>query len=436
MKIKNMYKPLLSNPALGLSVLVIVGLYFAGGSTDVLALKTGAESIFSSNKVIRVITVSIAGLGAFILLNIRQGASIAVLTRGNLLFLTMLGIWAVFTVFFSPMKSMTLFKGAEILTACMIAGLIVCSFNRSAKINGFIIGIFWVYVFSTFSALLELAIVGTAGNKELVGVTPLLSTMMQSRYPPMVGNGLGFLGALTSLFGLYLFDGLSKRKVVKKLLAVVIIFGGSTVLFLSYTRSILVFFIVAVLFYSILEKRFGRVFLLVGVIVGMLIVGSVREAMTDHMRRGATDQQIVSLSGRLAFWGQIFSQDTIRLISGGGFATGTLFQNYENLNKKVFAYGNAHNSIAELVGNAGLIGAFLWLLIVIRIPFQLIRARRRCSGETRRSLLHFNSFISSVFLLSVSRSLMNSTFVYLDYFYFIFLGLIVYGQINGSRASH
>lgn len=435
MHIRETLKTFRTIPALGLSLLIILGLYFSPGAVDALALKSGTGGFLSSNKLLRVITVGIAGAVAFILLNIKKGASLGALFKGNLAWLTLFAFWALFSVVFSPLKSLTVFKGGELVIACMLAALLLCSANKPAASVDYMKGIFWIYVVSTFSALLELMIVGSAGHKALVGMTPLLDTMMQSRFPPMVGNALGFLGALSALFGVYLFDATPSRKFVGKAIAVGIVGAGVAVLFLSYTRSVLVFFGLAVLCYSLLEKKYGRAVLLVLAVIGMLLVGSVREAVFEHMRRGATDQQISTLSGRLQFWGTIFSRDPLYLVTGGGFATGTLFQDYNSVNKKVFAYGNAHNSVAEIASASGLIGVGLWLGLGIRVFFQLLKSRRRLKISGPRSDQLFNSFVISLFLLSALRTLMNSTFVYVDYFFFVSVALLVYGQVYGAGRS-
>jgi O-antigen ligase len=421
-------KTLIHNPALSIAVIFIIGLVLSPSGADVAALKRGTVDIASSGKLSRIITVGLAGLLTLGVFMSNPANRIKAMFTGNLRYLTIYACLALLTVVFSQLKGMTMFKGIEVLLICMVGAIIATSKDRESSAITFTTGVFWIYTLSVFSALIELAVFGSAQHKQLVGATPLLSTQMESSYPPMVGNGLGFLGALTALFGLYRFDMPQARNRTKAI-ALIILAAGAVILFLSYTRSVLLFFIVSVLIIAAYEKRTIRIGVILITVISLLAAPGIQDKVIDHLRRGATDEQITSLSSRTQFWDTILKRDPVQLMVGEGFATGTLFQDYQSRGThKVFTSRNAHNSVLEIIMSSGFIGAAIWLTIIIRIGLQMVKIRRKLRSMKEWGRLHFHHFMMGVFVLSVLRSIMNSTFVYVDYFFFVFLAMIMYTE--------
>ncbi|HIN93181.1 MAG TPA: hypothetical protein EYM99_10230 [Alphaproteobacteria bacterium] len=419
-------KTLFANPALVVTLIIIIGLILSPTGADVGGLKQGTVGIASSGKIWRVITI---GLAAFIILGLFMSnptKRFKAMFAGNLRYLTLYACLALLTVVFSQLKTMTIFKGVEVLLICMLGAIIATSRDREASAITFTKGVFWIYTISTFSALIELAVFGSAHHKQLVGETPLLATQMESSYPPMVGNGLGYLGALTALFGIYRFDSPGARTRIKGI-ALIILGAGATILFLSYTRSVLLFFIISVLMIAAFEKRTIRIGIIMITMVSLLAVPGVQDKVVDHLKRGSTDEQIGSLSNRINFWEAIFKRDPVQLMVGEGFATGTLFQNSDGgASSKIFTQRNAHNSVVEIIMSSGVIGAAIWLTIIGRMAVQMVKIRRKLRNMKDWAALHFHHLMMGVLLLSALRSTMNSTFVYVDYFFFVFLSLIMY----------
>jgi O-antigen ligase len=233
---------------------------------------------------------------------------------------------------------------------------------------------------------------------------------------------------LTALFGLYRFDMPQARNRTKAI-ALIILAAGAVILFLSYTRSVLLFFIVSVLIIAAYEKRTIRIGVILITVISLLAAPGIQDKVIDHLRRGATDEQITSLSSRTQFWDTILKRDPVQLMVGEGFATGTLFQDYQSRGThKVFTSRNAHNSVLEIIMSSGFIGAAIWLTIIIRIGLQMVKIRRKLRSMKEWGRLHFHHFMMGVFVLSVLRSIMNSTFVYVDYFFFVFLAMIMYTE--------
>ena len=420
-KSASIYSRIVNNYGLVVVIILFLGMMF--GDSAHADLSSG--DIFSTGKLSRLISVGLAGGLAIVFFSLRFSKGIKALFKGNLALLTAYGMLAFFTIVFSEIRMLTLFKSAEILIVVVVVALVLSERGREDASIFFVKVIFWVYVVSCVTALLETVIVGAEHHKTLVvGVTPLLSTMMQSTYPPMSGNGLGYLGALASMFGIYLYDSDDiKIKTIRRFVAVIVVLVGFSVLFLSYTRSILAFYLLGVIVLFVLEKRWLRVVAMLGSMVSALAMPQVQEKIVDHLRRGSSDEQLASLSGRTDFWADIFSRDPLQLLVGEGFAAGSRMAYFRDGNLI-----NAHNSIAEIVVNVGVIGAVIWLMLMLRIGFNLLKIRRRLKRARAWSLGHFHNFMMVIYMITMLRTLMNSSLVYLDYFFFMVAAFAVYTE--------
>ncbi len=427
---QNILQRILAQPGFVVTLIVLAGIMFAPSQmADVSGIKSGSVSLFSSGKTIRLITVLFAGFVAMFFASRSSSRTMTAMISGNNLLLTLYALLATFTVIFSHLMALTLFKSFELFVASLVAALIITTRAKEDPVIFYLKGLFWIYVLSTITALTETILVGPSHHKQLVGETPLLTTMMQSTFPPMVGNALGYLGALVGLFGIYLFDASDIKGKKRKIIAFAIFVCGSIVLFLSYTRSILVFFGVCMTFYFFINKKYLRVGIIVFTVVAALLTPPVQEKIYKHMQRGMSDQQISSLSGRTDFWTDIFSRDPLTLLVGKGFGTGTRLQD----SGETFIAANAHNSIAEIMGNSGLLGLAVWLILIVRIGFQMLKIRRKLMMVRIREAIIFHRFMMAVYGLSVLRTFMNSSFVYVDYFLFLLIGMAVYAETYSRR---
>lgn len=418
---------LTQSPGLLISIVILLGFLFAPSElADLRGVASGDTGLFASGKTIRLATVIIAGLLCASIFFMRGAAAWRPVFTGSVLLLLLYALVAEATVVFSPLRVLTLYKATELLLIVMILAIVISTPPTEKSSLFYIKGIFWICSLFVGSALIETLVIGTGNYKQLVGATPFLSTMMQSTYPPMAGNALGYLGSLVALFGLYLFDSNDLKGRKRRVIAGVLLVAGTYVLVMSYTRSILIFFVLCVLLLFLLNRQFIRAMVLLVLIAGAALTPPVQDRVLEHMRRGMSDEQLNTLSGRTVFWTDIFSQSTMKIMVGDGFGAARLLSGEFKLLSKV---GNAHNSVAEIIVSSGMIGALLWLAIMVRISFKLVSSRRRVKARWGAHQAKFHNFLLCVLVLSLLRSMMNSTFVYLEVFTFIFVSLILYTEV-------
>ena len=414
-----------SMPIVWMLLIILLGFILGPGSIDAEGVREGNVNIGESGKLIRAVSVIIVAL--FALFVSFRSKSLRFLLTGTNGWLFAFFLLCFASVIFSPVKSLTLFKSFEILTLLMMISLTYAAKDRYEASKKFIIALLVFYIATVIGVYLQLVIFGTAGQRQLYGATPLFGFMLISKYPAMVGNALGYLGAVVALFGLYLISTESSANRRRLMLGGVVLLLGVGVAFLSYTRSIIVFLYLAMFIYFAYRKKYIVNVLLIFMLIIPLSIPQVQQKILEHMRRGDTDENIGSLSGRTHMWEEVFNRSPLKIVVGDGYATGSKYMNYETTGK-LLAQSNVHNGFLEVVMSVGLIGGFVWLGIMVKLISQFMWFFKRAKHKLSQKELSFHVFMMALLFLSVTRSIMNSTFVYLDYFYPVLMAFIMYGD--------
>jgi len=424
---------ILKIPAFWITLVLVIGFVLSPGAADVDAMKSTGSGLDAGGKLIRVVSAVLAG--SFALLSLFQSNALSSAIKGNLGILLVFICLAYFSVVFSQLRTMTIYKSSELVVMLFIAATLYGRSVPFVESRRYLTGLFWIYLLTAISVLLQLAYYGPGIYKQIYS-TPFISFMLSSRHPPLAANSVGLLGAFVAMFGVYLFYNTRSKKKLGYAIAVIIGMIGMITLVLSYTRSALVLFVFAGAVFLFFNRKYILLTFAAFCMVALLTVGSARNLVDSHLRRGDSEQNIATLSSRAVLWNHILQKDSLRLIIGEGYATGTLFQDFrEDGSGRSFKIRNAHNSILEIINSTGVIGAFVWIIVILRINFQLFRHLIRVRHAVDKDEYMFHLFVSCVFLLSSLRSFMNSTFVYLDYFLPVLFAVAVYADTLTSRRN-
>ena len=428
-------RDVLQTPSVWITIILFLGFVFAPGAADVAAIKQGVETGFAGGKLVRVLTVLLACLIALTLLF--HNNVVNKLLKGNLGIVFSFSCLAFLSVVFSELKTMTIYKSFEMVVALLIAATLYRQNDPYKNSIKYLVGIFWLYIITAIGVYIQLAYFGPGAYKQ-VHSTPLLSFMLSSKYPPLAANSLGLLGAFIAMYGLYLLHKYDVRKMRIMFIGLFIGFLGGSLIILSYTRSVMVFTLLAAFIFLYYRRSFLILSVAIISMLAVLTVDDTRSLLERHSKRGDSVQNIETLSSRSIFWKSILERDMLRLMVGNGYATGTLFQSYSNAHNrgKIFKARNAHNSIFEIINSVGIIGAIIWIALILRILMQLIKHHYRSRQIINDDERLFHLLITCVFILCALRSFMNSTFVYLDYFLPFLLAVSVYADsLAGKRKS-
>lgn len=412
--------------------IILLGFIIGAGNIDAVGLKEGDVAVSESGKLIRAISVLFVGiLALFLMVNTN---AFKYLVKGTNAWLFVFFLLCLASTIFSPLKTLTLFKSFEILVVLLILSLHYVSKDTFETSKKYIIALMFFYTLTILGVYLQFAIFGSAGQRQLVGVTPLFGFMLISKFPAMVGNALGYLGAVVALFGVYLASTLNIAEKQRKTLGIIIFLLGTGVTFFSYTRSVMLFLYLAVFIYFVYKRKYVINVFMILMIILPLALPQVQEKIINHLKRGDSDEAISSLSGRTEMWSAVFDRRFIKIVIGGGYATGSKFMNYEKT-KQLLLQANVHNGFLEVVMSVGLLGGIVWLGIMFRLMRQFYMFFKRARFKLTPKDKYFHLFMMALLFLSVARSLMNSTFVYLDYFYPLLMAFIVYGDSLNSKLA-
>jgi len=406
-----------------LSLIIVLGFVFSPGSVDYAEMKTSGQ-VAQFGKAFRVVTVLIAGYLSFLSLSLTR--RLEFILKGHLAFLFYYFCMATASIVYSQYWQMTAFKSFEILTIVLMAATLYISSNPEKVSRQYVHFIFSIYVLIAISTWAQFAIFGVEAQRQLRHATPFFNFMLTSLYPFMVGNAVGYLGALVCLFGFYLSDTHLASHINNKVLGgMIIILGFATTVF-SYTRSALIFLIGAIGLYCFLCRK-NRYFIFGSISIGMAILfyPQIYQNLLLHLQRGDSLDALTSMSGRTNLWGDVLNQNATNLFLGRGFATGSLFKDFEQTGTTLRTV-NVHNTMLEIVNYIGIIGLTIWLFLVASLGQKLCLFYRKKKTFARRPDSFLHNFIFSVFVLSICRAMMNVSFARLDLFMFVLLAIILY----------
>ena len=399
-------------------------------------LKSAGVGTIPAGKIIRVISVAIVGMLSLLIL--ARSGRLGYIFKGNLVWLTVFAVFAASTVISSELKAMTLYKSAELFVIIMVAATVYCHKSPDEESRKFIVGVLWLYVFVLIGVYGQFFILGKEAFHQLRSTT-FLTFKLISFYPPIESNSLGFMGAITTLFGAFIFFArLLNSKSKEKLIGLLLITFSMGIVVLSYTRSILPIMGLVGLIYLLYNRKYGWFFVCTSLLVASLALPQTRNAIETHMLRGDSQENLETLSSRTMLWQMALDKDLFPLIMGQGYATGTLFIGYEAgaiFGAKTQHIRNAHNSVLEIINSVGIIGAILWIVLMLRIFFKLLFQLRRYKNIMTSNQRYFHLLILMLSFMSILRSMMNSTYVYLDLFMPLLLAMLVYADTFHASFS-
>jgi len=422
-------KELKSARPVWLIFILFIGFVLGTGAADVSQLKQAGAGTIPAGKIIRVVSVALVGL--FALLILARSGRLSYVLKGNLILMFIFATVALASVASSDLRTMTIYKSAELFIIIMVAATIYTHKSPEEAARKYVIGLLWLYIFILIGVYGQLFLLGKEAFRQ-VSNTSFQSFMLSSYYPTMAGNSLGFMGAIATLFGAFIFFAkLTKRGKIEKAIGIFIILLSFGIVVMSYTRSILAILGLVGLIYLLYNRKYGWFFLCITLLITSLALPQVRNAIETHMLRGDSEQNLETLSSRTMLWKMALDKDLLPLIVGEGYATGTMFIGYDTgsiLGAKTQHIRNAHNSVLEIINSTGIIGAIVWIGLMLRIFFQLLTQLKRYNYLMTANERYFHILMLTISLMSILRSMMNSTYVYLDLFMPLLLAMAVYAD--------
>jgi O-antigen ligase len=142
----------------------------------------------------------------------------------------------------------------------------------------------------------------------------------------------------------------------------------------------------------------------------------------DYLRRGQTEQQIESMSGRTSLWSIGMEMVADSPLFGHGYQTGARFGGS--------TYGlqigtNLHNSHFQVLIDSGLVGYTLWLVFLVSGGWLVLR-RRKNDSSAHGDHVTFNVEIAVLSVMLLVRTLIGHAMVALDIGIMFFLSAVMH----------
>lgn len=318
------------------------------------------------------------------------------------------------SVFVSKMPFFTAYKLMDVFVMVMLILIISRKFVLNRKGFSFLHFVLWYFFAQTFLSLAFYIIDPSSVSRTAeIGVT-----FLSSNYPQIHSNTLGSFAGVAALFMIYNIQR------TRKIIFYVFLVFCVLVLFLTSSRTSLIAFLISLLFYLYHTLLFSKKIIFASFLLILFLSFSTsiinytqsfiyKTLDNDKISQSENSLDMI-LSGRLSIWEEIVSKPEIFFL-GKGFGTAMLTDNISNNT-------NAHNSIAEILINAGALPTIIWLLIWFKLYKYFNVFKSKSNVLLYDSKFYILSF--SILILVFIRSLGNATFVYFQLFDWIMVGII------------
>jgi len=210
----------------------------------------------------------------------------------------------------------------------------------------------------------------------------ILNLQLSGLFPPINPNTVGFLGAFLSFVAIVRF--VRTRWSFRRFFYLVLLGIAFPALILSQARTSLIAFVVAIVVFTIMDRRKGLLILIVFAAISAYSVDSLRQESYDFFRRGQTETQFTTLSGRTLGWKAAWNYFLKSPYFGHGFASAGKFD--------VLGGGSAstlHGAVFDVLVGVGIVGFVPWIAGIAWTGILLIRrrtSRDRFKDPDKRSM--------------------------------------------------
>jgi len=322
-------------------------------------------------------------------------------------------LWGLASTLWSVSAAGTLYKASEyaamLVLFALAASLIKTSFKDQRERLFAIKSVFdwhWLLV----SLLLASVYVGIlvwpeyAILRDYRAESGLFGFSINGVLPGISGNGVGQLGAILATVA---FVRMLHRPRSAVVFAPVLVLSLVTMI-LTQSRSPVLGFLVAVAVVLVVSRRFGVMALLVGV-SGVVMLSSYGETAYEFLRRGQSEGDLTSLTGRVDYWGASIQAVSESWINGYGAYAGGRYVLQSALG--VGDVSTVHSAYVEVLLDTGVVGLVMLLAALAVTWFMLLRLRVDMAGDPVGWLLWLES-LGVLTLLTVRSFFSVSTFIW------------------------
>lgn len=330
---------------------------------------------------------------------------------------------------------MTIYRASQIAIDLILALVIYSGLRRSEDSRLLMdVTLFWLVVL--------LFTVGLGAilfpDRAFVEAGGSIGTALRGVIPLIHQNELGLMAAIGLVLSVMRVFG-GEVAGSKRLFWFALMLLSGTILFLTQARTSIAGGALALILSGIMVKRMRWLSYTVAIAAVIVLLyywlsGSnlgIEDDVTEYLRRGGTDEQIQSLSGRTDLWATGWEMFKDSPVIGHGYAAGV---RYEGVKYGLRLGTNMHSSHMQVLVDLGAVGYLFWVLFVFGSGMVVYRNYR----YTR--VLKVNNPVAVEALLIVIvilfRSILGHVLVTHQLNLMIFLSIYIYAVINlDARAA-
>lgn len=347
---------------------------------------------------------------------------------------TLYGLTGIASLAFSPSPMLTAYKTAQILMDAALIMVVLSALKQTNRPR-----IMLEFSYFLLLILLASAAMGSFFWPEMAfqNIEGAFAGVLRSVYPQVHANELGLLSSIMLI--------VSMRRLYERRTGVLRFYWSCSavlagaVLFYAQARTSLASCAFALIVMSIYIPRM-RTLAAVGILAATVVLasewmgGDVNLSLENttantYLRRGASDEQIETLSGRTDLWraGWVMFKDSP--IVGHGMDAGVRLG---GLDYGVASGTNMHSSHLQILVNNGILGYLAWLVFVVSVS----RAIWRAPGSIRLEQGRFRLEMILIAFVILFRTLMGHVLVTHAFSLLIFIALFVsaYMSKNGVES--
>ena len=345
-----------------------------------------------------------------------------------LLALFLYAITGLVSALVSPAPFLSAYKASQVLLDAILALSLIAILVKTGSVAKLVALTYFLVTLVVASAALGGVIFPDAAYLHIYGAA---RPVLHGEIIKLHHNELGLMAGIVVVVSLRRF--FARNTLAQRIYWVSSLWLGLVVLYNTTARTSIAAVFLAMLFMTILIRQLrplGLVLALGGMalVSYMLVTGSwdislQGTALEAYLRRGASDEQIRSLSGRIPLWLAGLEMFKDSPIVGHGFEAGARFG---GVPFGIPLGANMHSAPMEVLVNTGLAGLLSWLLFVIPVGWGITRLllRRPKRLEMDEWGLRVESFL--VLFLLLFRAMAGHVLVSHQFNMMIFISLMLF----------
>ncbi len=342
------------------------------------------------------------------------------------IFVLLYGLTGILSGIYSPEPLYSTYKATLVIIAVLI-GLLVLTYDPPfIHIHNFVVLNYFFYFVMMLSYILGVII---SPEKGLILKEGALMEMVKGWIIDSNPNTVGFVAGFLCL--LFIYRSLSICEIKEKIMYNVFSLNSFILLIYAQSRTCIAGFFVSVILLLMYKRKYISIAALIISSLLFLTVNtfdSFEEHVVTYYRRGQSDKQFETWSGRLTTWNQVWDKYKEAPIVGYGMAAGVK----SGTVSKSLEGSHMHSSYFEILLNSGLIGFIPWILGLIFVTANLLK---RSFSRAVYELLPLKQELSVLLLFCLIRTVSGTTFVVFDNTFLFYVSVILFTTYMKSTSS-